>query len=129
MKGDARASVRFTANFDANLADIEAFWTEAGFEEGYDRLLDAIENTVVANLERFPGMGRPFLGAKPDSIEAFLACERLAELEREGGAIREYLLEDYTIFYVHTAEVVNLLSVRHFKQVSFDFEDLWLGGR
>jgi hypothetical protein len=39
------------------------------------------------------------------------------------------MLKDYVILYVQTADVVSLLSIRHFKQTSEDFEHLWLSGR
>ena len=50
--------VKLTANFERNLADIEYFLTEAGAPHAYDALLDELLDTVIPNLERFPGMGR-----------------------------------------------------------------------
>ncbi|MDR5749936.1 MULTISPECIES: hypothetical protein [unclassified Caballeronia] len=74
-------------------------------------------------------MGRPFFGAKLESIDALLICERLAKIPPENGIAREYPLDDCLIVYVHAADAVHLVPVRHMKQLSFDFEHLWLGGR
>lgn len=59
------ASVKFTAKFEANLGTIEAVWTTNGFPTGYDRLLSALGDTLISNLERFPRMGRPFASRPP----------------------------------------------------------------
>ena len=53
--------VRLTANFERNLADIERFLTEAAAPHAFDGLLDELLDTVIPNLERFPGLGRSFL--------------------------------------------------------------------
>jgi plasmid stabilization system protein ParE len=127
-----RASVRFTASFEAGLESIEEYLAEIAYPAGYDRLLDTLENVVVPRLERFPAMGRPFLSSKSETYEALLKTEELVErLERFAGSggVREYLLEDYLILYLHAGETVFLLSIRHFRQVSFEFEHVWLGQR
>lgn len=122
------ASLRFTANFAANLAEIEAYWSACGFPQGYDRLLDELGDIVIPSLERFPGMGRDFLARQPDSVEAVSRREaleaRLAALG--GGELREYVLDDYLVLYASVGDVVYLLAVRHHKQMSFAFANLWL---
>lgn len=121
--------MHLTANFRAMLSAIEAYWDEVQFPVGYDRLHEEIETVAIARLERFPSMGRPFLDAKPDTFDALVRCELLAGRALEDGVVREYMLKDYVILYVQTADVVSLLSIRHFKQTSEDFEHLWLSSR
>lgn len=59
MRGSRKQSVavKFTANFVANLASLEAFLVEAQYPQAYDRLPDELAEVVVSNIERFPAMG------------------------------------------------------------------------
>src|SRR4030067_8715 len=61
--------VRLTANFERNLAYIERFLTEAEAPQAYDALLDELLDTVIPNLQRFPGIGRAFLANAARSVE------------------------------------------------------------
>lgn len=127
--GAGKLVVKLTANFATNLEAMGAFWSESGFPQAYDRLLDELADNVIPNLERFPAMGRPFLARQPDSVESISRQERLrAQLGRlgEGGDIREYLMADYLILYAVVGEAVYLLSIRHHKQLSFDVAHLWI---
>lgn len=130
----ALVEVRYTANFEANLHNIEAFWIENDFPQGYDRLLDELIDTVVVNLERHPRMGRPFLSRQPDSVEAQARYERLQTKlasADQPAAMREYVMTDYLVLYAvlgpaaGTASTIYLISIKHHKQLSFDFERLW----
>ncbi len=119
-----KPAVKLTANFEANLASIEAFWIEAGAVHAYDRLLESLLDTVIPNLERFPRMGRPFLARPALSIESRALIERLkARIGR--GEIRECLSDDYLILYALISDAVYLLSIRHHRQVSFDLQGFW----
>lgn len=122
-------TVKLTANFEANLGAIEEFWQTNGFPTGYDRLLDALGDTVLPNLERLPRMGRPFASRPPKSVEALhqhtALHTRLARLG-EGSEIREYVMADYLLLYALIQDTAYLLSIRHHKQLSFDFAQLWL---
>lgn len=119
-----RAAVKLTANFEANLAAIEAFWIEADTPQSYARLLDVLLETIIPNLEQFAKMGRPFLSRQPQSVESKIVMERLKT--RTGrGEIREYLMDDYLILYALIGDAVYLLSIRHHKQLSFDLEGFW----
>lgn len=134
MPNVSLAEVRYTANFEQNLVDIERFWTENEFPPGYDRLLDELLETVVPNLERHPRMGRPFLSRLPASVEAQTLVERLtAQIAGFGqnAEIREYVMMDYLALYAVVdgsggVPCCNLLSIKHHKQLSFDFQRLWL---
>lgn len=116
-----RTSVKLTANFEGNLTQIEAFLDQAEAPRAYDRLLDELLETVIPNLERYPRMGRPFLEQPAQSIEAQDKADGLKKLAGE-GELREYLTGDYLILYSVTGETVYLLSIKHHRQLSFDFE-------
>lgn len=121
-------AVKFTANFEANLASIEAFLTEGEFAQGYGRLLDELSDVVVPNLERFPSMGRPFLARATRSIEALTIADRLhanlAGLEPD-AELREYVMHDYVILYALVGNSAYMLSIKHQRQLSFDFGRFW----
>ena len=121
--------VKFTANFEHNLEDIERFLTEAEAPRAFDVLLDELLDTVIPNLKRFPGMGRPFLRRPPRSIEAANALDvltaTLATLTPERDALREYVLTHYLLLYAVLGETIHLLAIRHQRQLSFNFEKLW----
>lgn len=123
-----RASVRLTANFEANLDQLEAFLSEADAASAYDALLAEIETTVIPNLENFPRMGRPFFDRGAGSVEAHAKIERLARRLGE-GELREYLSGDYLLLYAFMQPTVYLLSIKHHRQLSFDFERLRTEGR
>jgi hypothetical protein len=44
------------------------------------------------------------------------------------GEIREYILDEYLILYAIIGDVVYLLSIRHHRQLSFDFDAFGHGG-
>jgi len=51
-------TLKLTANFERNLADVDAFLTEADAPQAFDALVDDLLNSVISNLERFPGLGQ-----------------------------------------------------------------------
>jgi hypothetical protein len=119
------ATVHFTANFEANLSAIEAFWADNAWPAGLDKLLDELTDTTAPNLERFPQMGRNFLQQRrATSVEALTRQEalqlQLAQIAAQ-AELREYLMQDYLVLYALVRDDVYLLSVRHHKQLSFDF--------
>lgn len=117
--------VELTASFDARLDDIEAFLEQANAGFAFDRLLQELRSTVIPNLQRFPRLGRPYLDQGPQSAEALA---QLAALPAGmPHALREYLHSDYLILYTVTGdpEVVYLLSIRHHRQLTFDFAKIW----
>jgi plasmid stabilization system protein ParE len=126
-----KAVVRLAANFERNLADIERFLGEAEAPQVYDALLDELLDTVIPNLERFPGMGRPFLAHAAGSVEAANALDdlrvKLSALTPEADALREYLLDHYLVLYAQIGEAVYLLAIRHHRQLSFDLPYHWGG--
>jgi len=121
----AKTAVRLTANFERNLADIERYWQEAGASGAFDGLLDELLETVIPNLERFPGMGRRFLERAAGSVEVANAQiglrAKLAALGAKPEDLREYVMRDYLVLYAGIGAAVQLLSIRHHRQLSFDF--------
>lgn len=119
--------VALTASFLERLAAIGSFLTEADAGAAYDRLLDELRTTVIPNLRRFPRIGRRYLDQPPQSAEALA---QLAALPA-GAAdrLREYLHDDYLILYTVATpgHLVHLLSIRHHRELSFQFSRLWAG--
>ncbi len=117
--------VELTASFLARLDSIEAFLTEADAGFAFDGLLDELRAAVIPNLARFPRMGRRYLDHVPRSTEAMA---QLAALPAGAAdALREYLHGDYLVLYANAEAnaTVYLLSIRHHRQLSFDFGRLW----
>ena len=118
------ATVKLTANFEANLAEVAAFLDEvqAGFT--YDVLLIELADTVIPNLARYPRLGRSFLERQPQSVEARAKVELLRTIFPDAD-LREYLSGDYLLLYAWIEQTIYLLSIRHHRQLSLDFEHLW----
>lgn len=119
-----KTTVTLTANFERSLESIETFLVEAEAQHAYDAVLDDLLFTVIPNLERFPGMVRSFLNRPVNSIEADNALTAL-QTKLQDGELREYLLPDYLVLYARYAETVYLLSIKHHRQLSFDFSGHW----
>jgi len=123
-----KTTINLTANFERNLDEIEAFLTEAEAPQAFDALLDELTVTVIPNLERFPSMGRSFLSRSIRSVESSNGIDilqgKLATIG-ENPEIREYVLQRYLMLYARIGSVIHLLSIRHHKQLSFDFQHLW----
>jgi len=122
--------VKLTANFERNLADIEQFLLEAEAPQAFDGLLDELIGTVLPNLERFPGLGRPFFNRAVGSVEATNAMAALqSKLAAVAGgsvaSLREYVMAHYLVLYVQAGDTLFLLSIKHQRQLSFDFEAHW----
>jgi len=120
--------VKLTRNFERNLDDIERFLEENEATRAFDLLLEELTETVVPNLESFPKIGRPFLDRTALSLEAKNRIEQLrAQLDNigESAELREYISTNYLVLYAVIETTIYLLSIRHHRQLSFDFEDLW----
>lgn len=122
------ASVSFTANFERNLEAIERFLLDVQAPQAFDALLDQLMDTVIPNLERFPDIGRLFLDRPARSVEVrngLDALQRKLAAIGAGGELREYVLSDYLLLYARFGATLYLLSIRHHRQLSFDFESRW----
>lgn len=128
----AKSLVKFTANFERNLEVIDAFLLQAEAPHAFDALLDELSDTVIPNLERFSDLGRLFLERPVRSIEVSNGTVRLTQQLNalaKDAELREYVMTHYLLLYARIKGVVYLLSIRHQKQLSFDFEALWSVGR
>lgn len=124
----AKHTVKLTGNFERNLAEVEAFLVEADAQHAFEALLDELTDTVIPNLESFPGMGRLFLERPARSVEAANGMARLTKqlsALAKDGELREYVLTNYLVLYARIKGKVYLLSIRHQRQLSFDFARLW----
>ena len=126
-------TIKITANFERNLADIEAFLTEADAPQAFDALLDDLLTTVIPNLERFPCLGWPFFNRAIGSAEAANAMAALqTKLVSTPGSsaasLREYVMAHYLVLYAQADDSIFLLSIKHHRQLSFDFEAHWGAG-
>ena len=126
---DTLYRVELTASFLERLDAIEAFLLDADAGFAFDDLLAELRATVIPNLRRFPRIGRRYLANPPQSAEALA---QLAALPAGApDVLREYLHGDYLMLYtaVDASEEakpsVYLLSIRHHRQLSFDFARLW----
>ncbi|MBA3487330.1 MAG: type II toxin-antitoxin system RelE/ParE family toxin [Lysobacter sp.] len=119
--------VELTASFLEHIDAIEAVLIEAGAAFAFDDLLAELRATVIPNLARFPRIGRRYLDNPPQSAEALTQLATLAD--GAADALREYLHGDYLMLYTATEAdaTVYLLSIRHHRQLSFDFARLWPG--
>ena len=93
----------------------------------YEENLECDFSFAIPNLARFPRIGRPYLDNPPQSAEALA---QLAALPAGAAAsLREYLHGNYVMLYttMDANATVYLLSIRHHRQLSFDFARLWPG--
>jgi len=116
--------IQVTAHFEANLEAIRQFLTENVAVPAFEALLDRLEDEVIPNLESFPEMGRSFLGRPAESVESVRIQKRVAK-KAGNRKIREYLVDDYLILYLDDGRIVSLLSIRHHRQLSYDFPGMW----
>jgi len=117
--------VEVTASFLERLDAIEALLAEAEARFAFDDLLAGLRATVVPNLARFPRIGRRYLDNPPQSAEALAQFAALPA--GTATSLREYLHGDYLILYavLEVRTTVVLLSIRHHRQLAFDFARLW----
>ena len=122
-----RYRVELTASFLERLDAVEAFLLEADADLAFDTLLAELRASVIPNLSRYPRIGRRYLDSPPQSAEALA---QLAALPAGAAqSLREYLHGDTLMLYTasETDATVFLLSIRHHRQLSFDFSRLWPG--
>lgn len=113
--------VKLTTSFLDRLEAVEDFLTQADAAFAFDGLLAELRTTVIPNLARFPRMGRRYRDKPLQSVEALAALAALPAGATD--ALREYLHGDYLVLYaaLDSTGVVYLLSIRHHRQLTFDF--------
>ncbi|WP_018230633.1 type II toxin-antitoxin system RelE/ParE family toxin [Methyloversatilis universalis] len=120
--------VELTDSFLARLEAIETFLIEADAGTAFDDLLDDLRSLVIPNLARFPRIGRRYLDHPPQSAEALTLLTTMPT--GTADSLREYLHGDYLMLYTvaDELETVYLLTIRHHRQLSFDFAAHWPAG-
>lgn len=121
----SRRNVRITSNFDKNLVDIRRFLVEQGVPREFQFLLEQLFETVIPNLESFPEMGVDFLAKAPQSTEGLMRLETLKQRLGKNTSLREYISGDYLLLYALRGNNIYLLSLRHHRQLSFNFKEHW----
>ncbi|TAM06634.1 MAG: type II toxin-antitoxin system RelE/ParE family toxin [Paraburkholderia sp.] len=125
----AQHSVKLTANFERNLDEIDAFLQEVEAPQAFDALLDELTHTVIPNLEQFSGIGRSFMDRSAGSVETSNGITRLTEQLNaiaDGSELREYVMSHYLLLYAQIKDTAYLLSIRHYRQLSFDLANHWV---
>jgi plasmid stabilization system protein ParE len=120
-----RATVRVTQNFARNLDDIEAFLREVDAATAFAPLLDDLFSQAIPALEQFPELGTDFFHRRPSSREAAALAAELRERLGTGTTLRELVRGDYLLLYARRGEDLYLLAIKHHRQLSFDFPELW----
>jgi len=122
----ARArSVLVTANFERNLAGIGEFFSAAGASAAFELLIGRLASDVIPNLQRFPELGADFLARAPLSVDGQVLFEQVVKSAGAGAEVRQLVDGDYVILYLVKGESVYLLSIKHHRQLSFDFPVHW----
>lgn len=117
--------VRVAANFRRNLERIEVFLQEAGATLEFDTILRRLAEEIVPSVERFPEIGADFLERAPLSTDGKALFARVAALLGPGDSLRQLVVGDYILLYLVQDEGVVLLSIRHHRELSFDFAGHW----
>lgn len=120
-------AVELAASFLTCLESIKIFLAEADAEHAYDDLLTLLRTEIIPNLRRFPHMGRRYLDQPPRSVEALAMLATLPP--GAADSLRVYLADAYLILYAvdKAGSATTLLSIRHHRQLSFDFGKIWNG--
>jgi hypothetical protein len=92
----------YTDNFVANLHSIEDYWQTNQFPQGYDRLLEELENTTIITLERFPHIGRSFSQRSHLSVQAAIKAQQMLGHQD----VREYVMIDYVLLYFTSVRLI-----------------------
>ena len=117
--------VQVTRNFFNNLDELESFLIETEAHHTFQTLLDDLFEQVIPILERHPDIGTDFLRRRSSSHETVaMAAELLQRLGPE-TIFRELIRCDYIMLYARRSETLYLLTIKHHRQLSFDFHGRW----
>ena len=121
---DRRRAPAFTENFSLNLDAIGHFLEPEG-RAAFERLLDRLFDDIVPMLCRYSLSGRLFLQHPIRSKEARFLSRKLKTFLKKGDELREFIVDDYLILYLHRDRQVIFLSIKHHRQLSFDLRRFW----
>lgn len=120
-----RLPVRASLNFRRNLERIRTFLDAAQAPREFDALIDRLAVDIVPTLGRYPELGADFLGRAPLSVEGRALFARAAALLGPDDSLRQLVSGDYILLYVVQDRAIYLLSIRHHRELSFDFQGHW----
>jgi hypothetical protein len=82
------------------------------------RALEKLDQELVPLLRQQPNVGRLYArGPLPGPL-----VERIAA-RLGGGVLRELVLDEYLVLYLVGEKRISLLSIRHQRELDFDFGD------
>ena len=119
------AAVKVTANFERNLASIREFLVAAEGAHAFAALIESLNDRVIPAMERFPDIGANFAARAPLSREGQVLFDRLIALAGPDAEVRQWIEGDYVILYLVRGGSIFLLSIKHHRQLSFDFSGHW----
>ena len=120
------STVYITQNFENNLDAIQQYFIDIEVPQLFDVLVEDLFGTIIPNLERFPHIGKDFLARPAGSVEGVNLIESIQHYLQGKGEVREYITGDYLILYALTDSNLYLLSIKHHKQLAFDFVSTWI---
>ncbi len=118
-----KAQIFFTANFTANLDEIQSFLSEG--QSAFQRLLNRFFDDICPQVSLFPLSGRSFFAHHAGSAEAKKLIERLQERLRAGDDLREFVVDDYVVLYLVRRTRIYFIAIKHHRQLSFDLRRFW----
>jgi len=118
-------AVKITANFERNLASVREFLVSADAAPAFAALIEDLGDRMVPAMERFPDIGADFMSRAPLSREGQVLFDRLVALAGPEAQVRQWIEGDYVILYAVRGGTIFLLSIKHHRQLSFDFHGHW----
>ncbi len=120
-----RYTVYITQNFDQNLESIRLFLEGQEVPHIFHALLKQLFETIIPNVEHFPGIGVNFLARQPESVEGLARLQALQARLDANTELREYISGDYLLLYAVRGNDIYFLSIKHHRQLSFDLRKHW----
>ena len=120
-----RVAVKITANFERNLASIREFLVSADAAPAFAALVEDLTDRMIPAMERFPDIGADFVSRAPLSREGQVLFDRLVALAGPDAQVRQWIEGDYVVLYRVRRSSIFLLSIKHHRQLSFDFGGHW----
>ena len=109
----SRRRVVATANFWRNVEGLRSFRTQ--HPSGFEHAIGKLQDDVLPLLRQHPSVGRLYGPGRP-IIEKVVS--RLGE-----GVLREALIDEYVMLYLVGTKQIFLLSLRHGRELTYDFGD------
>ncbi len=110
-----RRKVIGTANYVRNLQALRDFRTD--HPEAFERAVARLQDEVLPLLRQQANVGRLYGRNSPPPIVEKVR-QRLG-----GGMLREVLVGEYVVLYLVRSKDVVMLSMRHQRELDFDFGD------